>query len=147
MWSVSEIHGPVRISFFSVRVRSNLSCWSGFGPIQDTILSGFGPVRDFLRIFSPVSRSSWFVKSIWWLKRWIDSYLSPGVCGSLAYTSSIDQIRDQDQGVFLNLIDRRITITGHITWFLFSFLFLRRSFGVDFISRKGPIRITVRHAG
>ena len=48
---------------------------------------------------------------------------------------------------FLNLIDRRITITGHITWFLFSFLFLRRSFGVDFISRKGPIRITVRHAG
>ena len=48
---------------------------------------------------------------------------------------------------FSNLIDRRITITGHITWFLFSFLFLRRSFEVDFISRKGLIRITVRHAG
>lgn len=136
-----------RISFQKLFFVSHMLRYDGAertdhkGPrLPDTIFAGFDPVK---------SESSWTYQvqvlgrpSFWKLSGcWSRTLVL--VCGSLAYTLFGSVKRNR---WISNLIDRQITKTGHITWFLFSILFLRRSFEVDFISRKGLIRITVRHA-
>ena len=146
---MSGIHGPmvIRISFVGYfsssdrTVRSDNYCWSWFGPIIDTIFWWFWS--------SPkVSDQVILVFEKYLVTVEVERFLSLDFGLSIPGSQIVDRSDPWLRSRWIsNLINRQITITGHITWFLFSFLFLRRSFEVDFISRKGLIRITVRHAG
>lgn len=133
-----------KIVFLSHMFRYDGAEWTDHkGPrLPDTIFAGFDPVKfeSFwtyqVRVHGCPSFWKLLVSGHW-------SRTLVLVCGSLAYSSFGSVKRNR---WISSLIDRQITKTGHITWFLFSILFLRRSFEVDFISRKGLIWITVRHA-